>query len=533
VKDIDELERSIQWLHSIGGKRYGRHWRRVVIFVDRMRILQIQYSTILLNCTGTLGTTVIPAAAGEATRVEQVMALVRERIQQRVLSPGARLSSVRAMAEATGFSKSTVVEAYARLVAERVIRSRAGSGFYIAAPLAPLSLAQVGPRLDREIDPLWMLRQSLTAGTTSLKPGCGWLPDEWMPEELLAKGMRSMARVRRPSVTGYAPPLGSEPLRRLLARRLADQGIHASPDQVLLTDSGTHAIDLVCRFLIEPGDVVLVDDPSYFNFHALLRAHRARVVGVPFTPAGPNVDEFAQALVDHRPRFYLMNSALHNPTGATLSAATTHRIMKLAEAHDLVVVEDDIFADFETEPAPRLAALDGFNRVIRVGSFSKSVSTSIRCGHIVAKPEWTAALSDLRIATGMSGSPLAASLQHYVLADAGFRRHMDHVRARLQEKQTHTIKRLKVIGVTPWIEPSGGLFLWCKLPDALDAADVARRALADEVLFAPGNVFSVSQSAGSFMRFNVAMMEDPKILRVLESAMTESARDSGSSGSST
>ena len=462
--------------------------------------------------------------AGDTTRVEQVMELVRERIERRVLSPGARLTSVRAMAQATGFSKSTVVEAYDRLVAERVIRSRAGSGFYIAAPLAPLSLAHVGPRLDREIDPLWMLRQSLTAETAALKPGCGWLPDDWMPEELLRKGMRSVARVRKTSVTGYGPPLGTEPLRRLLARRLGDQGIDAAPDQVLLTDSGTHAIDLVCRFLIEPGDVVLVDDPSYFNFHALLRAHRARVVGIPYTQSGPDIAAFTQALTEHRPRFYLMNSAIHNPTGATLSPATAHRIMKLADAHDLIVVEDDIFADFETDSAPRLAAFDGFDRVIRVGSFSKSVSSSIRCGHIVAKPEWIAGLSDLRIATGMSGSPLAAKLLHHTLADAGFRRHMDHVRARLQEKMDRTIKRLKGMGVMPWIEPSAGLFLWCELPDGVDAANVARRALADDVLFAPGNVFSVSQSAGSFMRFNVAMMDDPKIFRILQSAMTECAR---------
>ena len=462
--------------------------------------------------------------AGEATRVERVMALIRERIERRVLSPGARLTSVRAMAQATGFSKSTVVEAYDRLVAERVIRSRAGSGFYVAAPLAPLSLAQVGPRLDREIDPLWMLRQSLTsAGTASLKPGCGWLPDEWMPQELLRKGMRSMARVRDSSVAGYAPPLGFEPLRRLLARRLGDQGIDAAPDQVLLTDSGTHGIDLVCRFLIEPGDVVLVDDPSYFNFHALLRAHRARIVGISYTPNGPDVTALTQALTEHRPRFYLMNSAIHNPTGATLSPATSHRIMKLAEAHDLIVVEDDIFADFETVSTPRLASFDGFDRVIRVGSFSKSVSSSIRCGHIIAKPEWIAGLSDLRIATGMSGSPLAAKLLHYVLADGGFRRHMDQVRDRLQERMDRSIKRLKNIGVTPWIEPAAGLFLWCKLPDDIDAAMVARRALADEVLFAPGNVFSVSQSAGSFMRFNVAMMEDPKIFRILQSAMKECA----------
>jgi DNA-binding transcriptional MocR family regulator len=221
-----------------------------------------------------------------------------------------------------------------------------------------------------------------------------------------------------------------------------------------------------------------------------------------------------------------MNSAIHNPTGATLSAATVHRIMKLADAHDLVVVEDDIFADFETEPAPRLAAFGGFDQVIRVGSFSKSVSSSIRCGHIIAKPEWIAALSDLRIATGMSGSPLAERLLHHVLADAGFRRHMDQLKARLQDKMARTIKRLKGIGLMPWVEPAGGLFLWCKLPDAIDAADIARRALADDVLFAPGNVFSVSQSAGNFMRFNVAMMEDPKILRVLESAMTKSARAS-------
>jgi DNA-binding transcriptional MocR family regulator len=460
----------------------------------------------------------------QPTRVGQVMALVRERIERRILIPGARLTSVRAMAEATGFSKSTVVEAYDRLVAERVIRSRAGSGFYVAAPLAPLSLAHVGPRLEREVDPLWVMRQSLVAGTASRSPGSGWLPDDWMPEELLRRGLRSIARSREASVTGYAPPLGTEPLRRLLALRAGDQGIEATPEQVLLTDSGTHAIDLVCRFLLEPGDVVLVDDPCYFNFHSLLRVHRARIVGIPYTPNGPDMTAFAQALAEHRPRFYLMNSAGHNPTGATLSAVTAHRIMKLADAHDLIVVEDDIYADFDGEVTPRLAALDGLERVIRIGSFSKSVSSSIRCGHIIAKPDWITALSDLRIATGLSGNSLAAKLLHQTLADSGFRRHMEHVRGRLRHNMERTVKLLTGIGLVPWIEPTQGAFLWCKLPDGLDAADVARRALADDVLFAPGNLFSISQSAAGFMRFNVAKMDDPTIVRVLQHAMTESKR---------
>ena len=140
---------------------------------------------------------------------------------------------------------------------------------------------------------------------------------------------------------------------------MAEHGIEASPDQIMLTESGTQAIDLLCRFLIEPGDTVLVDDPCYFNFHALLRAHRAKVVGVPYTPSGPDIELFAQALTEHRPRLYITNSALHNPTGAMLSPVVAHRLLKLAEQSDLTIIEDDIFADFEHEPAPRLAAFDG------------------------------------------------------------------------------------------------------------------------------------------------------------------------------
>ncbi|WP_292239920.1 PLP-dependent aminotransferase family protein, partial [Mesorhizobium sp.] len=148
-------------------------------------------------------------------------------------------------------------------------------------------------------------------------------------------------------------PLGLPALRQLLARRLSAHGVEASPDQIMLTESGTQAIDLLCRLLLEPGDAVLVDDPCYFNFHALLRAHRAKVVGVAMTPSGPDIDLFAQALAEHKPRLYITNSALHNPTGAVLSPVIAHRLLKLADQSDLAIVEDDIFADFEHAPAPR------------------------------------------------------------------------------------------------------------------------------------------------------------------------------------
>ncbi|PTT43402.1 GntR family transcriptional regulator, partial [Stenotrophomonas sp. HMWF022] len=355
------------------------------------------------------------ASASDETRTGMVVRAIRDRIDARALTPGARLPSIRAMAETSGVARSTVVEAYDRLTAEGVIRSRPGSGFYVAAPLAPLALDRLASTQEREVDPLWMLRQSLGERRHELMPGCGWLPDDWLAGDVLRKAMRGAARADDANtLAGYASPLGSSPLRALLARRLADQGIAAAPDQILLTDSGTHALDLVCRFLLQPGDAVLVGDPCYFNFLALLRAHRAKAIGVPMTPTGPDVTAFAEAAATHRPRFYLTNSGVHNPTGASLAAATSHRLLKIAEAYDMVVVEDDIFADFEHAPSPRLAAFDGLDRTIRIGSFSKSLSAAVRCGHIAARPDWIEALADLRIATSMAGSPLAANLLHTV-----------------------------------------------------------------------------------------------------------------------
>jgi DNA-binding transcriptional MocR family regulator len=453
------------------------------------------------------------------TRTGRVMDAIRQRIERRTLTPGARLPSVRAMASSTGFSKSTIVEAYGRLCAEGVIRSRSGSGFYVAAPLAPLSLDHMGAGIEREVDPLWMLRQSLTGRRGALMPGCGWLPDDWMPGDALRKAMRAAARGDAGEVlTAYASPLGAPALRTLLARRLGDQGVDAAPGQILLTESSTHALDLVCRFLLSPGDTVLVDDPCYFNFLALLRAHRAKVVGIPMTPAGPDMAAFAAALAEHRPRFYLTNSGIQNPTGATLSAPIAHKLLKLAEAHDLVIVEDDIFADFEHVTAPRLAAFDGLEHVIRIGSFSKSISAAVRCGYVAARPEWIEGLTDLRIATSMPGNPLSADLLHAVLTDSSHRRHMEAVRARLSRATARTLAQLRGVGIEPWLEPVAGLFIWARLPDGIDAADLARAALAEDIVLAPGNVFSPTGAWSNYLRFNVAMSDDARIFAFLARA---------------
>ncbi len=371
------------------------------------------------------------ADAADDTLIGKAITTIKQRIASRTLTPGTQLPSIRALAQTLRVSKSTIVEAYERLAAEGIIRSRPGAGFYVAAPLAPLSLADMGPKVDRAIDPLWISRQSLAAAADVLKPGCGWLPSSWMPEAGLRRSLRALARADDATLTDYGTPLGSLPLRQLLARRMNERGIEASPDQIVLMESGTHAIDLLCRFLLEPGDTVLVDDPCYFNFHALLRAHRAKVVGVPYTPTGPDVELFAQALSAHKPRLYITNSAVHNPTGAVLSPVTAHRVLKLAEQAGLTIIEDDIFADFEATLAARLAAFDGLNRVVHIGSFSKTLSASVRCGFIATPRAWLEGLVDLKIATAFGGCRLSSELVLSLLKNGSYRKHTDALRARL------------------------------------------------------------------------------------------------------
>lgn len=456
------------------------------------------------------------AGAAATTRVGMVMASIRQRMASRSLTAGAKLPSVRGLATALKVSTSTVVEAYERLVAEGAILSRPGSGFYVANQAAPFALSEVGPKLDRVIDPFWVSRQSLEAGDGGLKPGCGWLPPSWLPEEGLRKTMRALSRADAADLTAYGSPLGLKPLRQLISRRMADRGMEAAPDQIMLTESGIQAIDLLCRFLLEPGDTVMVDDPCYFNFNALLRAHRAKIVGVPYTATGPDIEAFTRLVTEHRPRLYVTNSGIHNPTGATLSPVIAHRVLKIADQFDLTIIEDDIFADFEHVPAPRLAAFDGLERVIHIGSFSKTLSASARCGFIAAKPEWIDGLTDLKIATSFGGGRLAAHLVLSVLSDGGYRKHMEGLRSRLTQARFDVAGKLKALGILPWLEPQAGMFLWCRLPGGADASMLAREALDRGIVLAPGNAFSVSQSVTDFMRFNVSQMRDPEIFSVLK-----------------
>ncbi|MHA3115454.1 PLP-dependent aminotransferase family protein [Acinetobacter sp. ANC 4635] len=455
-----------------------------------------------------------------SSKIERVITFVQQQIDDRVLVAGARLPSLRQLAQQLEVSISTVIEAYARLVTAQRIEARAGAGYFVTGIRASYAFTAIAPRLDREVDPLWISRQSLEANSTHLKPGCGWLPEHWMPEDLIRKALRVVSRSTTSHLVGYGQPLGFAKLRHLIVQRMQMTGVMAHPDQILLTDSGTHAIDLVCRLFLNPNDVVLIDDPCYFNFHALLKTHQVKTISIPWTTTGPDVEQFRVALA-HKPRLYITNSGIHNPTGGQLSLATAYQILKMVEQTDLVIVEDDIFADLEYVPAPRYAALNGFAQVIQIGSFSKTLSASIRCGYIATQNQWVEQLIDLKIATCFNNNQLNTELIYHALTDNAYRKHVEWLKQQLAFAVSRTMQNLQPLGIDPWIIPQAGMFLWCRLPDGYSAKEISKICLSQGVILAPGNAFSTHQYAEQFLRFNVAQSTDQRIYQVLQRAMQQ------------
>ena len=167
-----------------------------------------------------------------------------------------------------------------------------------------------------------------------------------------------------------------------------------------------------------------------------------------------------------------------------------------------------------------MAVLDGLERVIRIGSFSKTLSSSIRCGYVAGTPALIEALADLQVATGFTGpGPIATSTIRAVLLGGGYRKHLDQLRRRLARARRDTADRLAPLGITPWLMPRGGYSLWCRLPDGVDATRMARTALDLGMLLAPGDIFSVSGTAGGFMRVNVTQMPYPVAYDAMARAM--------------
>jgi len=453
----------------------------------------------------------------DATLVAQLADDLARRIDDQGLRPGTRLPSIRKMAEQAGVSRFTVVEAYDRLVARGLVQSRRGAGFFVRArsqPLAPAAPAAAPPAPAR-VDSVWLLRSMFRDTPAAGMPGsAGLLPPDWLDPEMVAGAVRAVGRSVRSQLLGYGHPQGYAPLRQQIASMLQEHGLPAHPERNLLTTNGvTHGLDLVARYLVQPGDTVLVEDPAWFVIFGRLAAMGARLIGVPRGPQGPDIALLEQVAAEHKPKLFIVNSAVHNPTGHTLSAGAAYDILRVAERHDFMVVEDDTYGELHPGGAIKLAQLDRFRRVILAGGFSKMLAASLRVGYLAADEQVLQKLADLKMLAGLTSCELGERVVHRVLVEGQYRRHIERVRLRVDEARQRCVKGLLRLGLTLPHEPHAGMFVWADC--GRDAETVARAAVDRGMLLAPGSLFSPVQAPSRMLRFSVTMADSAAMWREL------------------
>jgi DNA-binding transcriptional MocR family regulator len=454
--------------------------------------------------------------------VEQLVAGVRQHIEARLLRSGARLPSIRAMAERLSVSRFTVIEAYDRLVASGHIESRRGSGFYVATAAVPETACERTGSLDRAIDVANLIvelhsDEAHAAFKANRLFAGGSLPNDWQEESGIRRYARQIAS-KGVQLTDFGTKLGFPPLREVLARRLGELGIGVAPSQILLTAGATHAFDLVIRYLLSPGDAVLVDDPGYYNLFGHLKLAGARLLPVPRGSDGPDLDAVSALAAEHRPKAYFTMSVLNNPTCTHIQPATAHRLLQLAALHRFYVIEDDIFADFAENAPPRLAALDRLERTLYIGSFSKTLSSSLRVGFIAATPETIEAIARMKLLTTLTTSEFAERLVHEMLLGGHYRKHVARICDRLSVRRTRMASELERIGWEIYGAPDAGLFLWARHPEVDDSLWTAQGARGEGLRLAPGASFRPLHDTSPWMRFNVACATDAAVYRILARA---------------
>jgi DNA-binding transcriptional MocR family regulator len=449
--------------------------------------------------------------------VDQIVNGVQDLMQCRELRVGTKMPSVRQFAKSNAISTFTVVEAYDRLVTLGLLSSKRGSGYYVARQDVLKNHAHAAYSPPSSID---SLTTDLYSGVTDALPaGSGWLPPEWYGESTLLDAVRQAMRIPSNRLRGYGNPLGFPALRQYLAKTLSEGLFPVEAEQIMLTHGATHAFDLILRTLTKPGDCVFVEEPGYSNLIALIRHHGCIPVAIPRNAAGLDFDILQARASTLQAKLMFVNTALQNPLGTSLSHVQAHRLLTVAEQFDFWLVEDDIYRELAPRSDPSLAAMDGLRRVIRVGSFSKTLSPALRVGSITASASLIPELLRVKMLVGLTTSEINERAVYHAVTARAYPRMLTRLITQLESARERSIHALNAAGLELLAQPRGGMFLaagWKVAPDSeLNGKVIADQALKAGILLSPDDFFCINPSNSIWFRFNVAYAEAPELASFL------------------
>lgn len=460
----------------------------------------------------------------------QIRDFLREQIRSNALPAGTRLPATRQLANGLGVSRLTITNAYAELQAESLIFIRPGSGAFVAPPsefaaqnsFTPSACdcplwQQALPRLScwlpiqREFD---QQVESITyPDPISFSSGLG--DSGLFPIEDFRRALQAVLRRMGIEALDYGNQAGYLPLRTIIAQILASQGVPAHPEQVLITSGAQQAISLVASLLLRPGDLVLVESPTYGSAIKLFRTLGLRLLGVPVDDQGMQVDQVEEALKRFHPKLIYTIPTFHNPTGICLSEARRRKLVALADRYDVPILEDDFVGAlrYSGQAQPALKALDSCGRAIYVGTFSKILAPGLRLGFLVASsPVYEQLVASKRLTDLASPSLLQRALAAYMTVGRyqGYLQRICRVYRQRRDAMLAALEENLPSGAY-WFPPQGGLFIWLKLPRDLSTAELYPLAVEEGVIFAPGFPCFPGEREESHLRLNFAVQPPERI----------------------
>ncbi|HUO72349.1 MAG TPA: PLP-dependent aminotransferase family protein [Solirubrobacteraceae bacterium] len=348
----------------------------------------------------------------------------------------------------------------------------------------------------------------------------GGLPDTTtFPPDSYASLMRTVAAQSCARALQYGPTEGLSLVKRCIAEIMLAEAMEVDPDEVLVTTGGQQVIDLVCKTLVDPGDVVVTEAPTYPGAVPTFCAYQADVVQVTMDRDGMRVDELEQLLDEleregRRPKFIYTVPNFHNPAGVTLSLERRHELVRIAGERELLVLEDNPYGllRYEGDPLPTLRSLDE-EFVIYASTFSKILSPGVRLGWAAAPAPVLAKMNIGKQASDLCSSSIS---QYFVGAYFDSGPWEDYVRSLIEIYRRRRDVMLDALAEhfpreAEWTHPQGGLFIWATLPSYIDTTDLLARALQDHVAFVPGRAAYVDGRGGSEMRLNFSGVTEDEI----------------------
>jgi 2-aminoadipate transaminase len=313
----------------------------------------------------------------------------------------------------------------------------------------------------------------------------------------------------------YGPSEGYRPLRELIVDRLGQFGIRGSAEDILITNGSQQALDLIGKILLDPGDAIVLEKPSYLGAIQAFNQYQARYVVVPMDEDGMRVDELEPILKSERVKFIYAIPNFQNPTGRSLSLERRHRLVELAAHYGVPIVEDDPYGElrYEGEHLPSLKALDTTGCVIYLGTFSKILAPGFRLGWIVAAPEAMEGLLHAKQPADLHTGMIQQMATHHVCRDGFVDRHVETIKAFYKERRDVMLRAMEehFPADAHFTRPAGGLFVWAELPTDVDTRVLLLDAIQDKVAFVPGQGFHPDNSGTNTMRLNFSNVPPDKL----------------------